>query len=271
MVQRNVKPSISSYNAAINACSVGMQPQQAVDLLREMLQQGLKPTVISYNSAIDACSGSGQWQQALKLLREVEQRGLKPDITTYNRVINACQNAGNWQLAVELLLELNAAGLEPDKVTFNCVIDALHAAKQYEKAEEMYLEMLERGLRLSHWSTRDKGKLDFHDFTEGMAAAAMRIALRAIAYSVGQTTTATAHDDSSSSASYVHPIGNDLHIITGHGTGDGKQGSVLQPLVLNMLRQLNIECCINARNKGMVTVKSDALQKYAARLALSQH
>jgi hypothetical protein len=96
-----------------------------------------------------------------------------------------------------------------------------------------------------------------------MAAAAMRIVLRDM---VSHKAAARTSGSGNSSASYVHPIATDLHIITGHGTGEGKHGSVLQPLVMSMLEQLNIECSIDAYNKGMVTVKSSALQQYAARV-----
>jgi hypothetical protein len=89
--------------------------------------------------------------------------------------------------------------------------------------------MLQRGLTQSHWSINNKGMLDFHDFTEGMAAAAMRIVLRDMV--LHKAAVRTSISGSRNSALYVHPIANDLHIITGHGTGEGKQGSVLQPLL----------------------------------------
>eukprot|EP00953_Heterococcus_sp_UTEX-ZZ885_P021065 11765-Heterococcus_DN1.PRE.1 len=268
MAQKSIKLTVESYNSAINACSKGGQWQQAVDLLREIQQQGLRPDVTSYSSTIDACSGSGPWQQAIDLLREMQQQQLLPDILTYDRAINACQKGGNWQLTINLLQELKAAGLTPNEITYGCVIDALHVADQYAKAEELYLEMFGQGLIRSHWSIRDLGKLDFHDFTEGMAAAAMRIVLRDIAI---HNATARKEFNSSASLSYVHPIGNDLHIITGHAMHrEDRDGSVLQPLVMSILKQLHVECCINARNKGMVTVKSSALVQYAARVAAEQ-
>jgi pentatricopeptide repeat protein len=136
-------------------------------------------------------------------------------------------------------------------IPYKCVIDALNAASEHDKAEEFYLTMLERGLTLSHWSLRDKGKLDFHQFTEGVAAAALRIVLRAI---VEQKAT--------DCASYVHPIANALHIITGHGTGDGKQGSVLQPVLIAMLKQLKIKCYINPNSKGRLVISSSNLRQH---------
>jgi pentatricopeptide repeat protein len=160
------------------------------------------------------------------------------------------------------LAELKAArALEPNKITYACIIDALHAANEHKQAEELYVEMLQKGLNKHHWSTRDKGKLDFHDLTEGMAAAAMRLVLRA---TVAQ---ATAADSASSSATelYVHPIHSDLQIITGHGTSDGKQGSVLQPVIMNLLQQLNIEYHVSPSNKGRLIVNSSNLQQYKCR------
>jgi hypothetical protein len=145
----------------------------------------------------------------------------------------------------------------------------VHVANEHAKAEQMYADMLQRGLTLSHWSATVEGMLDFHAFTEGMTAAAMRIALRDI---VSHNATArTGNSSSSNSASYVHPIGNDLHIITGHAMHRvGRDGSVLQPLVINMLKQLNIESYVSATNQGRLTVKSSALQHYAARAVAEQ-
>jgi pentatricopeptide repeat protein len=257
---------VASYNSAIDACSKGGQLQKAIDLLREMQQQGLKANLISYNSTVDACSGSGEWQVAVELLREMQQQQLVPDIIMYNRVINACQNGGNWQLAVDLLVELKAASLKANDISYKCVIDTLYAANEHEKAEQLYVEMFRQGVTLSHWSKTDKGKLDFHDFTEGMTAAAMRIVLRAI---VEQNT--AAHSGTSNTESYVHPIANDLHIITGHAMHrEDRDGSVLQLLILNMLQLLDIQCSVNARNKGMVTVMSSDLKQYAARVTVNR-
>jgi hypothetical protein len=48
-----------------------------------------------------------------------------------------------------------------------------------------------------------------------------------------------------------------------------RDGSVLQPLIMNILKQLNIECYVSPSNKGMVTVTSSALQQYAAKAVTS--
>jgi hypothetical protein len=99
-----------------------------------------------------------------------------------------------------------------------------------------------------------------------MAAAALRIVIRDI---VSHKTATARKVVSSSTVSYVHPITKDLHIVTGHAMNrQGKNSSIVQETVVDALKQLSIECSVNARNKGMVTVKSSALQQYAVRVAL---
>jgi pentatricopeptide repeat protein len=226
-----------------------------------MQQQGVEPNLSSYNSTIDACSATGQWQQAIALLREIMCAGLKPDIISYNRVINACQNGEQWQLTLELLAELKAAGLQPNEITYKCVIDALHAASEHQKAEVMYIEMLQHGLALQHWSKRHQGMLDFHDCTVGMAAAAVRIVLRDMLHTANSIM-------SSSSDAYVHDVSSDLHIITGHAMHrEHRDGSVLQPIIIDMLKQLGLQCSVDARNKGLLIVTSSELKGYVARVS----
>jgi pentatricopeptide repeat protein len=270
MQQQGVAPNLRTYTAAIDACSKGGQWQKADALLREMLVKGIKPDVKIFSATIDAYSQVGQWQEAIDLLREMQQQNVAADLLSYNCAMIACQKGGKWQLAVELLQEVTAAGLQPNSITYICVIDALHAAHQHSEAEAMYLEMHQRGLTVSHWSAREKHSLDFHDFSEGMAAAAMRIVLREM---VSQQAVAQADSSSSSATSNaptVHVAANDLYIITGHGTGEGKQGSVLQPLVTSMLKQLNIECYVDPTNKGRLIARSSSLQHYKRNVTVCQ-
>jgi hypothetical protein len=121
--------------------------------------------------------------------------------------------------------------------------------------------MLQHGLTQHHWNSTpaDKGMLDFHEFTVGMAAAAVRIVLRDMLLALNA-------DTSTPTGAHVHDVNSDLHIITGHGTHDGKQGSVLQPVIISMLKCIGIDCCVNSTNKGRLIVKSSELQQYAARV-----
>jgi pentatricopeptide repeat protein len=266
---KGVKPNLTSYNSAINACSKCGQWQKALELLHDMPQQGVQPDLKSYTAAIDAFSYTGNWQQALELLREMQQQQIAPNVNTYNRVINACQNGGQWQLAVELLAALQAAGLQPNAVTYCCVIDALHAASEEQQAEAMYSEMLQNRLTQSHWSNAaaDRGMLDLHLFSVGMAAAAVRLVLRGML----QTTNSDTCSSSTAAVQHVHDVRSDLHIITGHAMRrEAKGASVLQPVIISMLKQRGIDCQVHPDNKGRLIVKSSELQQYAARAGVQE-
>jgi pentatricopeptide repeat protein len=261
---KGVKPNLTSYNSAINACSKCGQWQKALELLYEMPQHGVQPDLKSYTAAIDAFSDTGNWQQALELLRKMQQQQIAPNVNTYNRVINTCQNGGQWQLAVELLAALQAAGLQPNSVTYCCVIDALHAANKEQKAEAMYSAMLRKGLTQSHWSSAaaDRGMLDLHLFSVGMAAAAVRIVLRDMLQSVGSDTSSS----STTAVQHVHDANSNLHIITGHAMRrEDKGASVLQPVIISMLKERGIDCQVHPDNKGRLIIQSSELQQYTAR------
>jgi hypothetical protein len=110
-----------------------------------------------------------------------------------------------------------------------------------------------------HWSSKHKGKLDFHYFTVGQAAAAMRIVLWDM---IPQEVKLS----SSSNSSHVHDVKRDLHVITGHAMNrEDKAGSVLQPYIINMLKKQNIECVVNPNNIGRLVATSNQLQQFVAR------
>jgi pentatricopeptide repeat protein len=203
-------------------------------LLREMAQREVPPILRSCCAAMSACSKGGQWQRAVQSLHEMQEQCITPSIRTYNCTINACQRGGNWQLAITSMIKHKAAehALKSNRVTYGCGIDALHAVNKHKHAEELYIEMLKRSLTKRHWSVEDRGKLDSHDFTEGMAAAA--IVLRG---SVVQVTASNGNSSAIEVYKYVPPIDSDLHIITGHGTNDGKQDCVLQPAIVRTVSE----------------------------------
>ena len=106
--------------------------------------------------------------------------------------------------------------------------------------------------------------LDFHDFSVGMAAAAVRIVLRELLQPTDSETSTT----SSTTAVYAHDMSRDLHIITGHATHRADKGcSVLQPVIISMLKERGIDCQVNPDNKGRLIVRSSKLQRYVAAAA----
>ena len=62
-------PGATIYNAAIRACEVDLQRQQARRLLRMMQRRTIVPNVITYNAAFGPCDKGQRCQQAVRLSR----------------------------------------------------------------------------------------------------------------------------------------------------------------------------------------------------------
>lgn len=67
---------------------------------------GLAPDVISYNSAIAALGKSGQPDEAMQLMKEMPGRGLYADAITCSSALTALGNSGLWEEALVLLREV---------------------------------------------------------------------------------------------------------------------------------------------------------------------
>eukprot|EP00953_Heterococcus_sp_UTEX-ZZ885_P009737 5710-Heterococcus_DN1.PRE.1 len=100
--------------------------------------------------------------------------------------------------------------------------------------------------------------LDFHEYSIGMALAALRLVLRDMC----------SYDTQSDSTHYVHNPATDLIIITGHASSRQDQdGSILQPCIIEYCNKLGILCKVDFRNKGRLIISAAQLQQYIARQA----
>jgi hypothetical protein len=100
--------------------------------------------------------------------------------------------------------------------------------------------VLSRGLR-QLCSNAVSGMLDFHEYSSGMALAAMRLVLRDMC----------TYDTHSDSKHYVHNPATNLVIITGHASSRRDQdGSILQPCIIDYCSKLGIVCTVHVKNKG---------------------
>ena len=97
MRRQSVEPNVISYGVAISACEKGAQPEQGLELLREMQRQSVEPDVISYNAAMSACEKGARPEQALELRRERQRQSVEPGVISYNPALGfsrASQLAG---------------------------------------------------------------------------------------------------------------------------------------------------------------------------------
>ena len=64
MQRQGVVSNEVPYNALISACEKGKQPEQALEVFRELLWQSLVPDEVTYNALVGACVKSKQPERA---------------------------------------------------------------------------------------------------------------------------------------------------------------------------------------------------------------
>lgn len=115
----------------MDACGKAGRQREALDLLGQMRDDGVQADTVVYNAAIDACSVAVDWEAALQLLQEMKDgvdapaavtsagaagtggRGKTsvaapppPDVVSYSSAITACARAKRVDEALDLLSEL---------------------------------------------------------------------------------------------------------------------------------------------------------------------
>ena len=66
-MKQYVVPDVVTYNALMNACEKGKQPEQALEFFEVMQRHGVAPNMITYNALISTCGKSFQPKQALEV------------------------------------------------------------------------------------------------------------------------------------------------------------------------------------------------------------
>ena len=125
--------TLGEYHA-VDACGKAGRQREALALLGQMREDGVQADTVVYNAAIDACSIAVDWEAALQLLREMKDgvaaaaagtsaadaagaRGSRlnatgvaasppPDVVSYSSAITACARAKRVDEALDLLSEL---------------------------------------------------------------------------------------------------------------------------------------------------------------------
>eukprot|EP00178_Gracilaria_changii_P016467 TRINITY_DN4726_c0_g1_i1.p1 TRINITY_DN4726_c0_g1~~TRINITY_DN4726_c0_g1_i1.p1 ORF type:complete len:788 (+),score=91.43 TRINITY_DN4726_c0_g1_i1:3140-5503(+) len=114
----NIKPEISTYNAAMTTLVAHGKTEEAVQVLERMLRRGLFPNIFTYNILLNAYGKAGNFDEALEVVRVMKKNHVGPDLTTYNSIMHILLNHGRTEEAQLLLdeienneqLEIDAAG-----------------------------------------------------------------------------------------------------------------------------------------------------------------
>ena len=102
MQQRDLEPTLITYNAVISACAAGKQLEQAVEMFHSMQRQVVEPDIITYKALISPCEKGKQPTQAVDMFQAMQRQIVVPDITTYNTLISTCEKGKQPEQAVEM-------------------------------------------------------------------------------------------------------------------------------------------------------------------------
>lgn len=153
MQEKNIKPNVFTYNAAIAALAKssrrnmksksGEDEEQlwcrALQLFEGMREAGLEPDAFTYTSVIDACGNGGRWQEALDLIEIMQQSGpkLQPSKVSFTATITACAKSGKSGQAVKLFFDMQSAGIVPDRVAYNALMSSLLTGEKPELVSQV--------------------------------------------------------------------------------------------------------------------------------------
>ena len=139
-----VSPDIVSYNSVLKAWKEMRNPQQALELLQDMIDQCHAHAATSTTSSTSTTTNTNR----ISLRSDAIESTIRPDIVSFNTVILAFAQMGDYPQAFELLRQMIQDPLlpQPDTITYNAVLYALAQSSEAGaalRAETLFKEMMQ--------------------------------------------------------------------------------------------------------------------------------
>eukprot|EP00435_Cladocopium_sp_Y103_P034943 s288_g9.t1 len=230
----SLRPTTISYNTTMTSALRGQHWPLVLELMAEMRQRKLQFSDSSFNVLASVYEQNSAWEDALQCLAVADQEGLQLSSLTMAVVVSACRKAMQWQQVMALLEDLQDSHLDD-------VFRAAHMASCVDAGDlpsalAAYRELPLRGARArQEWYV-----LDLHDLQPEEARLAVRCALLDLVQPKPWP-----------------PSG--LTFITGRGRHSEGGQSILQPAVLQLLQELQVEA---HQNEGRVRIPLRSLMDF---------
>jgi len=138
MLECKVMPSITTFNALIDACARNSGMDRVPQLLKDMKSQGLKPNLITYSTVLKGHCLNGDVRTAFEVLQEmVTQTDLKPDEIMYNTLLDGCAQASLCDEGLRLLQNMQNEGIRPSNYTLSILVKLTSHARRLDQAFEL--------------------------------------------------------------------------------------------------------------------------------------
>ncbi|KAG9290757.1 hypothetical protein G9A89_011720 [Geosiphon pyriformis] len=145
----NISPGISTYNALIDACFKIGNLSEGLFMLERMSSLGLKPNKETYCNIIHGLAEVHDIDLALGLIARMNKEGIKMTDSDYvNFFLKVCQNSRKEDLpkVYEIFQGMKSKGHEPDPLIYNGLLEAHLVSGDHEGILQVFEKMIYDGI-----------------------------------------------------------------------------------------------------------------------------
>jgi pentatricopeptide repeat protein len=147
MLRYELKPDVISYTSVINSYAEAHLSDDAARVHKEMIDSGLDPNVVSYTSVMKAYGRKGQPQESERVFQEMLSRGIMPNIICFSALAQAFASSSLPAEAERILRSSqNDFHLPPSRLVYHPVIGGYNLVSQPQEGERLFHEMVSLGL-----------------------------------------------------------------------------------------------------------------------------
>merc|ERR1719235_2061254 len=145
MHQNKVSPSITTYNALIDACARNGNVEKITQLVEDMKERGLKPNLITYSTVLKGHCLHGDIRAAFAVLDDMcTTTHLKPDEIMYNTLLDGCAQSNLVDEGLRLLTRMQNEGIRPSNYTLSILVKLESHARRLDHAFELVDELTKK-------------------------------------------------------------------------------------------------------------------------------
>merc|ERR1719191_2018747 len=105
------------YGSVLKGFALEKKMERVWDVWADMIKSKVEPSITTYNALIDACARNAGMDRITQLLADMKERGLKPNLITYSTVVKGHSIRGDVRAAFDVLDEMRTqTSLKPDEI-----------------------------------------------------------------------------------------------------------------------------------------------------------
>jgi len=132
---KGIRPSLTAFNALIDACARCGKMGNSAIILEDMAKHGFQPNVITCTSIIKGCCRDNQLDRAFSLLDSMQKIAeFTPDEVTWNTLLDGCARQGHYDRGMSVLEMMKKANVAPSNFTLSVLVKLICRAKKLDEA-----------------------------------------------------------------------------------------------------------------------------------------